>query len=337
GSASIRGARVVHFGVGNKPNCGGGKAAAQEEGRAFAAFRAVSDPLAAVLLAQLCGGRRVPVDLRVIQQCTDRVFRQAVRTQFRAHARRAITLRDARTQDHLAETAVVLIVLLTETCDRLTRFRLIVAAALQPRAQLALRMLAAREHGQAAVVGAALVALFLFVLGETTHGPPELRLYFLGTLGRHHATSVAHGSQQLGAQRFVQFLGDARVVLQVLARIFLALPDALAAVAVPSAGFLDQIVVDAQFDQLAFVGCALAVEDFELGLPERRSDCVLHYLDAGFRTDHLLALLNRTDTADVQPHGSIELQRVAAGGGFRVAEHHADLHSNPVDEDHQSI
>src|SRR5581483_11070177 len=314
GSASIRGARVVHFGVGNKPNCGGGKAAAQEEGRAFAAFRAVSDPLAAVLLAQLCGGRRVPVDLRVIQQCTDRVFRQAVRTQFRAHARRAITLRDARTQDHLAETAVVLIVLLTETCDRLTRFRLIVAAALQPRAQLALRMLAAREHGQAAVVGAALVALFLFVLAETTHGPPELRLYFLGTLGRHHATAVAHGSQQLGAQRFVQFLGDARVVLQVLARIFLALPD-----------------------QLAFVGCALAVEDFELGLPERRSDFVLHYLDAGFRTDHLLALLNRTDTADVQPHGSIELQRVAAGGGFRVAEHHADLHSNLVDEDHQSI
>ncbi len=47
--------------------------------------------------------------------------------------------------------------------------------------------------------------------------------------------------------------------------------------------------------------------------------------------------LDRADAADVEPHRGVELERVAAGGGLGVAEHHADLHPDLVDEDHQRI
>ena len=39
--------------------------------------------------------------------------------------------------------------------------------------------------------------------------------------------------------------------------------------------------------------------------------------------------------ADVQAHGGVELQGVAAGGGLGVAEHHPDLVADLVDEDHR--
>src|SRR5208283_1190139 len=64
---------------------------------------------------------------------------------------------------------------------------------------------------------------------------------------------------------------------------------------------------------------------------------VLDYLDASLVTDHFLAVLERADAADIQAHRGIELQRIAAGRGLRVAEHHADLHPDLVDEDHDRV
>ena len=64
---------------------------------------------------------------------------------------------------------------------------------------------------------------------------------------------------------------------------------------------------------------------------------VLHHLDPGLAADHLVAFLHRAGAADIQSYGGVELQRVTAGGGFRVAEHHADLHADLVDEDHQAV
>src|SRR6185295_4045109 len=49
------------------------------------------------------------------------------------------------------------------------------------------------------------------------------------------------------------------------------------------------------------------------------------------------ALLDRADAANVDAHGSIEFQRIAAGRGFRVAEHDADFHADLVDENDQRI
>ena len=71
--------------------------------------------------------------------------------------------------------------------------------------------------------------------------------------------------------------------------------------------------------------------------PERRRQLVLHHLDAGLVADHFVALLDRADAADVETDRGIEFQRVAAGGGFRRAEHHADFHTNLVVKDHHGV
>ncbi len=51
------------------------------------------------------------------------------------------------------------------------------------------------------------------------------------------------------------------MLLQVFARVVLALADLLDVVGMPGAGLVDELVGDAEFDDLAFVRDALAVED----------------------------------------------------------------------------
>ena len=53
--------------------------------------------------------------------------------------------------------------------------------------------------------------------------------------------------------------------------------------------------------------------------------------------DDFLAVLDGADAADVEAHRSVELERVAAGRGLGVAEHHADLHADLVDEDDDRV
>src|SRR5690606_8365258 len=133
--------------------------------------------------------------------------------------------------------------------------------------------------------------------------------------------------------------GHFRVLLEVVAGVVLALADAFAAVAVPGAGLLDDLGVHAHIDQLALAADAFAVQDLGDDLLERRRHLVLDHLDPGLVTDDLVALLDRADAADVQAHRGVELERVAAGGGFRaLARHHdADLVAQLVDEDHHAV
>src|SRR5207247_10758407 len=114
----------------------------------------------------------------------------------------------------------------------------------------------------------------------------------------------------------------------VRARVVLALADAAALVGVPGARLFDDPERAAELDDLAFARDALPVHDLELRLPERRRDLVLHHLDARHVAGDFLAVLDRTDAPDVEAHRGIELQRVAAGGGFGIAEHAADLHAH---------
>ena len=53
--------------------------------------------------------------------------------------------------------------------------------------------------------------------------------------------------------------------------------------------------------------------------------------------DHFAALLQGFRTAYIHTHGRIELQRAAAGRGLGVAEHHADLLTQLVNEDHDTV
>src|SRR5262249_52935798 len=80
------------------------------------------------------------------------------------------------------------------------------------------------------------------------------------------------------------------VLFQESASVILPLADPIAAVAVPRAGFFDHLVDYAEIDHLTLARDALAVEDVEIGCPERRRDFVLYHLDAGLGTDHFVAL-----------------------------------------------
>src|SRR5262249_2271844 len=150
--------------------------------------------------------------------------------------------------------------------------------------------------------------------------------------GRHLDRSLLR--QQLRADPLLDRGGDVLVLEEEVASVLLTLADAVAVEAVPSAGLLDDVLLHAEVDDLAFARDADAVKDLDLRSLERRRDLVLHDLDARLAADDLLALLDRADAANVEPHGRVELQRVAAGRGLGVAEHHADLHADLVDEDH---
>src|SRR5690606_35248709 len=124
---------------------------------------------------------------------------------------------------------------------------------------------------------------------------------------------VRRWSQQFVAQLLLKFRGDFRVVRQELGRVGLALTDLGAFVGIPGTGLLYETVQNTQVDHLTVEVDALAVKNLELGLAERRSDLILHNLDAGFTTDDFITFFHRASTADVQTNRRIELQRVTTG------------------------
>src|SRR3546814_19339561 len=71
-------------------------------------------------------------------------------------------------------------------------------------------------------------------------------------------------------------------------------------------------------------------------LLERRGDLVLDDLHPRRIADDIVAILDLAGAADVEPDGSIEFERVAAGGRFGIAVHHAHLHAELVEEDHHA-
>src|SRR4029079_2716343 len=95
---------------------------------------------------------------------------------------------------------------------------------------------------------------------------------------------------------------DVLVLAQPFARVVLALAYLVAVVGVPRAGLLDDVVRDAELDDLAFARNALAVQDVEQGFAKRRRDLVLDDLDPRLVADDFLAALDRSDAADVEPH-----------------------------------
>src|SRR5262249_34116958 len=126
---------------------------------------------------------------------------------------------------------------------------------------------------------------------------------------------------------------DLGMLAQEVARVLAALADALAPERVPGPGLLEDALLRRDVDELALLREAGAVEDVELRRAERRRDLVLHDLHLGAAADHLVAVLDGAEAADVEPDRGVELERVAAGRGLGVPEEHPDLHADLVDED----
>src|SRR5262249_9006965 len=105
------------------------------------------------------------------------------------------------------------------------------------------------------------------------------------TLARHDRFRDQTG---ILSHRSLNLAGDVRVFLEKLLGVLASLTNALAVVREPGAGFLHDAGFDAEIDQFAGLGDALAVHDVEFNLFERRSELVLDHLHAGLIADHLV-------------------------------------------------
>src|SRR6266705_150364 len=107
---------------------------------------------------------------------------------------------------------------------------------------------------------------------------------------------------ELLAQRVFQLFANVRVFLQENARILAALPQAFPAKAQPRSRLLDQALVHAEVDQIAFPRNAFAIENVEFRFAERRCDLVLHPFAARSRTHASVAFFERLHAPDVHAH-----------------------------------
>src|SRR5271170_5300803 len=89
-------------------------------------------------------------------------------------------------------------------------------------------------------------------------------------------------------------------------------------------------------EQVAFFRNPLTVHDVELGFAEGGGYLVFHDFDFGARTSHDVAIFDRGNAANVNAHRRVELQGTATGRGLGIAEHHADLFADLVNENQTS-
>ena len=137
----------------------------------------------------------------------------------------------------------------------------------------------------------------------------------------------------LGLDPREDLLADVGVLAQERGRVLTALPEPLVAEAEVRAGLLHDLPLERGVEDGALPRDPGAVDDVELRLLERRRDLVLDHLHAHAVAERLDAFLERLDAPDVEPHRRVELQRAAARGRLRVAEHDADLLAQLVRED----
>ena len=133
------------------------------------------------------------------------------------------------------------------------------------------------------------------------------------------------------------FAAEFGVVLQEETGVFTALSNAFIVVAEPGAALLDDVEFAGEVEDGSFARNTHAVENVEFALGKRSGDLVLHDLYAGAVTDDFFAVLDGGDAADVDTLGGVELQGVTTGSRFRVTEHHANLHTELVDEQHAGV
>src|SRR6185436_19196641 len=88
---------------------------------------------------------------------------------------------------------------------------------------------------------------------------------------------------------------DVGVVVEEAAGVLLALAELVAVVRVPGTGLAHDALLDADVDERALARDALAVEDVELGLLERRADLVLDDLHPRAVADDVRAVLEALD------------------------------------------
>src|SRR3984893_2307725 len=112
---------------------------------------------------------------------------------------------------------------------------------------------------------------------------------------------------KLFAQSQFQFVAYILVFFEECARIFAALPHALATEADPRAALFQHTAIHADINKIALARNTFAIDNVELRFAEWRGHFILHDLGARARAHHFIAVLDRLDAPYIHAHGRIKL------------------------------
>src|ERR1700691_3294510 len=115
-----------------------------------------------------------------------------------------------------------------------------------------------------------------------------------------HVVGHYRADAELFLDLLLDLVGHIGVFQQEVAGVLLALPQLFALIGEPRPGLTNEAMVHTHADQRAFFADALAVENVELGLLERRRHLVFDDLDPGAVTDRIGTVLKRLDSPDDQ-------------------------------------
>ena len=110
------------------------------------------------------------------------------------------------------------------------------------------------------------------------------------------------------------------------------LTKTLFAIVEPGTALIHNTGFHAHIEHAAFLRNAFAIHEVEFCLTERWCDLVLDDLRTYTITDEFAIFLHGLDTADIDTHRRVELERAATRGGLWASEHDTDLLAQLIDE-----
>ena len=131
----------------------------------------------------------------------------------------------------------------------------------------------------------------------------------------------------------VDLIHEIKVLAQVILGVLTSLTDADITVGEEGAAFGNDFELGGEVEDITGFGDAFVEHDIELGSAEGRRDFILNHLDAGAIADDFVANFDGLNAAHIETDRGIELECLTTGGGFRVAEHDADLLAELIGED----
>src|SRR5215212_10868435 len=145
----------------------------------------------------------------------------------------------------------------------------------------------------------------------------SLYLLFLCRLGLF---AIPRANSQNSLNLFFDFRQKRRVVLQVHLGVLAPLTDALRTIAVPRSRLVDDTRFRRNVQHQRRMTDTLGIHNIELCLLERRGNLILYNFYPYVRANHVLLLLDRSNSTDIKPHRSVELQRLSTSRRLRIAK-----------------
>ena len=97
--------------------------------------------------------------------------------------------------------------------------------------------------------------------------------------------------------------------------------ESFAIVLQEGSGFVHDTILDGEVENVTNFRNALVIHDVKFGGAERRSNFVFDDFNFSAVTGDIVTFFDLTDSSNIETNRGVELESVAAGRGFWIAEH----------------